>query len=78
MQEAANCIIGKDYPLPCIDHEKAFRENVKKMKKYFGSMLNEDFENFLKKKLKPSNTQEYKSYIFASVFLNGELKADTD
>lgn len=68
IQEAAKCIIGKDYPMPCIDHERASRENDKKMRNYFSSILNEDFENFLKKKLKPSNVEEFKTFIFASIF----------
>jgi cryptochrome len=68
IQEAAGCIIGRDYPLPCIEHEQATRENSKKMRNFFNSILNEDFEKFLKKKLKPSNVEEYKAFIFASIF----------
>jgi cryptochrome len=74
IQEDASCIIGKDYPLPCIDHERASRENNKKMRNFFSSILNEEFENFLKKKLKPSNVEEYKAFIFASIF----SKSNTD
>ena len=35
VQEAAGCIIGKDYPKPMVDHAKASKENMVKMKASF-------------------------------------------
>ena len=35
VQEAAGCIVGKDYPKPMIDHKKASKENMVKMKVAF-------------------------------------------
>ena len=32
VQEKANCIIGKDYPEPIVDHGEASKENKQKMK----------------------------------------------
>ncbi len=31
VQEAAGCIIGKDYPRPIVDHDIARQANIKKM-----------------------------------------------
>ncbi|CAN8063073.1 unnamed protein product [Agarophyton chilense] len=33
VQRKAGCIIGKDYPEPMVDHAKASKENIEKMKK---------------------------------------------
>jgi len=32
VQKAANCIIGKDYPKPIVQHEVISKENMQKMK----------------------------------------------
>ena len=32
VQEAAGCIIGKDYPKPIVDHKIASKDNMRKMK----------------------------------------------
>ena len=32
VQEKANCIIGKDYPLPIVDHAVVSKANMEKMK----------------------------------------------
>lgn len=32
VQEAAGCIIGKDYPAPIVDHAIVMKENMAKMK----------------------------------------------
>ncbi|XP_035828705.1 cryptochrome-1 [Aplysia californica] len=31
VQQAAGCIVGKDYPRPIVDHDRARQENIKKM-----------------------------------------------
>jgi cryptochrome len=35
VQEKAKCIIGKDYPLPIVDHAHISKVNIEKMKKAF-------------------------------------------
>ncbi|XP_039765493.1 cryptochrome-1-like isoform X1 [Pararge aegeria] len=35
VQATANCIVGRDYPLPIIDHHKASKTNVKRMKQVY-------------------------------------------
>lgn len=32
IQQRANCIIGKDYPMPIVEHEVVSKENMEKMK----------------------------------------------
>jgi hypothetical protein len=72
LQIEAKCIIGKDYPEPCIDHEQSFHENVKKLKQYFESEKKNVYEVFLAEKnaIKPSNTMEYNIYTFSNFFKN--------
>lgn len=75
IQEEADCIIGKDYPEPCVDHEESYKENIVKLKQYFNSEKRDLFELILNDKnvLKPANTEEYKHYTFAS-FLESEFE----
>lgn len=35
VQKKANCIIGKDYPFPIVDHLKVSKENIKRMKESY-------------------------------------------
>jgi len=74
VQMEANCVIGKDYPEPCVDHEQVFHENVEKLKQYFESEKKNVYDVFLSEKnaIKPSNTIEYNIYTFAN-FLNGNF-----
>ena len=74
VQEAAHCIVGKDYPEPCVDHEEAFRENIIKLQQFFNSERTEIFEQFVHDKtaLKPANSHEYQMYTFAK-FLELDL-----
>ena len=69
VQEAAGCVIGRDYPEPCVDHEAVFEENVGKLRQFFNSEKREIFELFLNDKnvIKSASTQEYKFYTFARV-----------
>jgi cryptochrome len=32
VQEKSNCIIGKDYPIPIVDHNKVYKENIARLK----------------------------------------------
>ena len=32
VQQAAGCVVGKDYPLPLVDHKKQRRECVQRLK----------------------------------------------
>lgn len=36
-QKQFKCIIGKDYPKPIVDHDKAMKENMEKMKKAYAA-----------------------------------------
>lgn len=74
VQERSNCIIGKDYPEPCVDHDQATKENILKLKQFFNSEKREKFEAFLNDKhvLKPASSFEYKIYTFAK-FLDSEF-----
>ena len=40
VQKKANCVIGKDYPFPMINHENARKENIEKMKQAFAMAKN--------------------------------------
>ena len=35
IQKASKCIIGKDYPLPMVDHAKQSQCNIKRMKQVY-------------------------------------------
>lgn len=35
VQKAAKCIIGKDYPMPMINHQVAYRINIARMKQVY-------------------------------------------
>ena len=57
VQEAAGCIIGKDYPKPIVDHKIASKDNMMKMKlAYDQDKLVKS--NNLVNQMEPSNTQE--------------------
>ena len=73
-QEKAGCIIGLDYPVPIVNHELAFGENLDKLRKFFNSEKRELFTKFLTDKtvLKPENSKEYRLYTFAN-FLESEF-----
>lgn len=47
IQKQVNCIIGKDYPKPIVDHSIVSKRNMARMKEYFGS--NESNETATKK-----------------------------
>ncbi|MBC7882865.1 MAG: deoxyribodipyrimidine photo-lyase, partial [Anaerolineae bacterium] len=36
IQREAQCVIGKDYPLPIVDHEHAKNHNLERMKLAYG------------------------------------------
>lgn len=38
VQEKAKCIIGKDYPLPIVDHAEASHRNIERMRKVYNSL----------------------------------------
>jgi cryptochrome len=38
IQKQAKCLVGKDYPLPMINHSKASRVNVERMKQVYQSL----------------------------------------
>lgn len=38
IQKAAKCIIGRDYPLPMIDHSLASRINIERLKQVYQSL----------------------------------------
>lgn len=69
VQETAGCVIGRDYPEPCVDHDAVFEENVGKLRQFFNSEKREIFELFLNDKnvIKSASTQEYKFYTFARI-----------
>ena len=60
LQEDADCIIGRDYPEPIVDHEQAFTENIAKLTQYFQSTKT------------PVVSEGYKSYTFTK-FLEEEF-----
>ena len=66
VQEKANCIIGKDYPEPIVDHDEVYRENQEKLVRYFNLEKREIFETFLNDKyvLKPANLEEFQNFIY--------------
>jgi cryptochrome len=52
IQKQANCIIGKDYPKPIVDHAIVSKKNMAKMKEYFGSRGDSDESSNKRAKLK--------------------------
>lgn len=40
VQQRANCIIGKDYPMPIVDHDIVSKENMEKMKHAYANQGN--------------------------------------
>jgi hypothetical protein len=75
VQEEANCIIGRDYPEPCLDHEKASKENMIKLQQYYQSEKKDIFEIFRNDRnvIKPTNSGEYKAFTYAK-FLESEFE----
>ena len=39
VQEAAGCLVGKDYPLPLVDHKEQKRVCVQRLKELAGSLV---------------------------------------
>ena len=52
IQREANCIIGKDYPKPIVDHAIISKKNMARMKEHFGKHSNSDSSENPAKKLK--------------------------
>jgi hypothetical protein len=77
IQKESDCIIGKDYPGPIIDFEKASRENDLKIKQYFQTDNLEAFRSFLENKevIRPSNQKEYNFFTYDS-FLESDLSKE--
>ena len=75
VQEAAKCVIGKDYPEPCLNHERAYAENIGKLKAFFHAEKREIFQRFLTDKsvLKSANNKEFQTFIY-SRFLDDEFE----
>ena len=67
LQEEADCIIGKHYPEPCVDHEQVFNQNIAKLKQFFYSEKKEVFEKA------PNSLNEYKNYTYFK-FLQSEFE----
>lgn len=40
VQRAAKCVIGKDYPLPMVNHTTASRNNIQRMKQVYEQLAN--------------------------------------
>lgn len=38
VQQAANCVIGRDYPLPIVDHTKASQINIERIKQVYAQL----------------------------------------
>ena len=74
VQEAASCIVGKDYPEPCVDHDQAYKDNINKLRRFFNAEKRDIFNTFLtdKKVLKSANTKEFQTFIYAR-FLESEF-----
>ena len=66
VQEDADCIIGKDYPEPIVDHESAFLENNLKLRQYFQVDNREIYDSFLNNKdvIRPANKKEYNFFTY--------------
>lgn len=39
MQKAAKCIVGKDYPMPMVDHTQISRVNMERMRQVYKTLL---------------------------------------
>lgn len=42
VQEKAGCVIGKDYPMPIVEHSSAMKENMARMKAAYASQQGQD------------------------------------
>lgn len=42
IQERAECIVGKDYPRPIVEHEVAHKKNIQRMKAAYAKRSPED------------------------------------
>ena len=68
LQRRCNCIVGKDYPSPIVDHDVASKENMNRMKRAYDSLragdsaaIDEDIsgsEILLKQKSVPSRSRK--------------------
>jgi hypothetical protein len=70
VQEEADCVIGRDYPEPCIDLEQASEENIAKLKQFFQNGKRDDiFYMFLNDThvLRPANPAEYRFYTYTNI-----------
>ena len=38
VQQAARCIIGRDYPMPMVDHIKASQINIERIKQVYAQL----------------------------------------
>lgn len=55
-QEEADCIIGKDYPEPMLDHDEAFGDNINKLNQFFNTINNCFVNN--------NATENYKTFTY--------------
>lgn len=66
VQQAAGCIIGKDYPRPIVDHKVIVKTNITRMKKaradHYGDSTNEG-NSFIKYDVVPAPLYKYSSIV---------------
>jgi hypothetical protein len=65
-QEAAHCIIGKDYPEPCVNHADNFRENFTKLQQYYHSCTPDIYNQVEKDKNELEKTNFHVFYNFTN------------
>lgn len=75
VQELANCVVGRDYPEPCLDYEQARQDNIIKLQQYFLTEKKDIFEIFRNERnvIKASNPSEYRTFTYAK-FLESEFE----
>ena len=73
VQIESECVIGKDYPGPCVDHKEKAKENLQRLKTFYENESRKPDVNAAfqaeKTAIRPSNSIEYNVFTHAT-FLN--------
>lgn len=62
VQRKANCIVGKDYPMPCVNHATASKENRQYMEEFKSDLIRRALENT--RHCRPTCSQEVEAFVW--------------
>lgn len=73
IQQAAGCIVGKDYPHPIVQHEVISKKNIQRMKLAYAKRSTDDTESPSKKQGIARNNLLHFLFLFWCLFMFTEI-----